>query len=74
MTAIRSADTHECHRCGFPTRWTVARGDGRERCTGCGDVYPCRSSRCGHLDCEREREAIHDAGRMGQGSERACTT
>lgn len=38
-------------------KWeSMSRGSKRERCTNCGDVYPCAHA-CGHYDC------IVDTGR-----------
>jgi hypothetical protein len=31
------------------------RGGKREKCTTCGDVFPCRKSGCQHLDCHEAR-------------------
>jgi hypothetical protein len=33
--------------------WWTMRG-GREKCSTCGTVFPCRA-KCGHLDCKAER-------------------
>lgn len=61
-STIGSAGLHFCARCDRPTRWEPVRGGPRERCNGCGDVYPCRSKACGHVDCERERQAPRARG------------
>lgn len=48
-----------CHKCNKETRWEagyVYRGLIREVCKECGDVFPCKSSKCEHLDCKDYRE------------------
>lgn len=51
-------DTMEfCHKCDETTRWVaMSRGSRREQCSGCKDVYPCRS-KCDHLDCQDEKSS-----------------
>lgn len=49
-----------CHhkKCRKETLWELLRGGKRARCTGCGDVYPCRGA-CEHLDCKSEAIETH---------------
>ena len=51
-------DTMEfCHKCDEVTRWSaMSRGSRREQCSGCKDVFPCRSG-CDHLDCRDEKSS-----------------
>lgn len=48
-----------CHHksCRIERMWELMRGGKRARCTGCGDVYPCRGS-CEHLDCADTRKQL----------------
>ncbi len=48
-----------CHhkKCRIERMWELMRGGKRARCTGCGDVYPCRGS-CEHLDCADTRKEL----------------
>jgi len=34
--------------------WAPLRGGQRERCTACGDEYPCAHA-CGHYDCKLDK-------------------
>jgi hypothetical protein len=44
-----------CYKCDEITDWVPARKNGkREKCGGCGDVFPCHGD-CQHLDCAQER-------------------
>ncbi len=44
-----------CHKCNKETEWRPQkRGSKRVKCSGCGDIYPCRTS-CDHLDCEADK-------------------
>lgn len=38
-----------CHNCNEITNWTLVK-DKFQRCTGCGDRFPCKK-KCEHLDC-----------------------
>jgi len=55
---IGDTDQHHCHRCQRLTRWEPTRRGARaERCTECGDRFPCRNS-CTHADCARVRQGL----------------
>lgn len=38
-------------RDGSPEADTATAATPRVKCTTCGDVFPCRDTECGHLDC-----------------------
>lgn len=43
---------HLCHSCHKHTTWS---GTKKQVCGGCGKVFPCLSTKCGHTDCEEHR-------------------
>lgn len=49
------ADRELCHTCNEVTDWEPVRGGKALKCTGCGQRFPCRSTRCGHEDCAEAR-------------------
>jgi hypothetical protein len=55
MNAARDTEPgeHYCRECKRKTRWVLKRGV--QVCEGCGDRFPCRSTRCKHNDCELAR-------------------
>lgn len=40
-----------CHTCKKITHWDPKRGGKTLQCSGCGDRFPCRHKKCGHIDC-----------------------
>jgi hypothetical protein len=57
-----SPGVHYCGQCHARTSWVWAPRARVQRCSECGALFPCGSSRCGHLDCAAVRLAILDAG------------
>ena len=50
VITFHESDWVHCHKCNHRTEWSPMRGGKRLKCTGCGDVFPCRHS-CDHVDC-----------------------
>lgn len=46
----------ECGRCGRVTEWRRMRNGVRQKCTECGDQFPCKGTYCGHADCDEQRQ------------------
>lgn len=48
-------DKELCHKCDKVTLWRPDKSGKRLKCDDCGDVFPCKSKRCGHEDCKEFR-------------------
>lgn len=53
-----AAGSHLCHECNRVTDWRWSRGNRYQRCSVCGQRFPCRKVDCAHADCVTARAAF----------------